>query len=106
MKMRTLAGCLGGLAIFLTLGNQSSAATINQREWRQQARIWRGFQSGDLTRQEFRQLERQQALIHRSEARARRDCDFTARERRRIQSQQNRASRNIFRQSHDRQYWR
>jgi hypothetical protein len=58
MKMRTLAGCLGGLAIFLALGNQSSAATINQIEWRQQARIWRGFRSGDLTRQEFRQLER------------------------------------------------
>ena len=104
MKVRILATCVGGLAIFLSLGNQSSAATINQRESRQQARIWKGFRSGDLTRQEFRQLERQQALIQRNEARARRDCDFTARERLRIQSQQNRASRNIFRQSHDGQY--
>jgi uncharacterized protein YdbL (DUF1318 family) len=106
MKMRVPAACVGGLAIFLSLGNQSSAATINQRESRQQARIWKGFRSGDLTRQEFRQLERQQALIHRNEARARRDSDFTTRERLRIQNQQNRASRNIFRQSHDGQYWR
>ncbi|HEX2523563.1 MAG TPA: hypothetical protein VHP35_15685 [Terriglobia bacterium] len=104
--MRILAACVGGLAVSLTLGNQSSAATINQREWRQQARIWRGFRSGDLTRQEFRQLERQQALIHRSEARARRDGDFTARERLRVKRQQNRVSRNISRQIHDGQYWR
>ena len=106
MKTRILTALVGGLAIFLTLGNQSSAATINQREWQQQRRIWRGFRTGDLTPREFRQLERQQGLIQRSEARARRDGDFTARERFRIQRQQNRASRNIFRQSHDRQSWR
>jgi len=106
MKTRILTAFAAGLAIFLMLGNQSSAATINQREWRQQARIWHGFRSGDLTPREFRQLERQQGLIRRSEARARRDCNFSARERFRIQRLQNRASRNIFRQRHDRQYWR
>ena len=75
----------GGLAVFLLAGNLASAGTINQREWRQQERIWRGYRSGDLTPREFRRLEREQALIRRSEARARRDCDFTARERMRIQ---------------------
>lgn len=106
MKTRILTALTGGFAILLMLGNPSSAATINQREWRQQARIWRGFRSGDLTPREFRRLERQQGLIRRSEARELRDCNFTARERARIQRLQNRASRNIFRQRHDRQYWR
>jgi hypothetical protein len=96
----------GGLGMFLLLGNLSSAATINQREWRQQERIWRGYRSGHLTPGEFRRLEREQAFIRRSEAHARRDYRFTARERLRIQREQDRASQHIFRQSHDRQYWR
>jgi len=106
MKTRILTSMAGGLGMFLLLGNLSSAATINQREWRQQERIWRGYRSGDLTPGEFRRLEREQAFIRRSEAHARRDYRFTARERLRIQREQNRASRDIFLQRHDRQYWR
>jgi hypothetical protein len=106
MKTRILTSMAGGLAMFLLLGNLSSAATINQREWRQQERIWHGYRSGDLTPGEFRRLEREQAFIRRSEAHARRDYRFTARERLRIQREQDRASQHIFRQSHDRQYWR
>ena len=106
MKTRILTSMAGGLAVFLLAGNLASAGTINQREWRQQERIWSSYRSGDLTSQEFRRLEREQSLIRRSEARARRDSNFTARERLRIQREQNRASRDIFRQRHDRQYWR
>ena len=106
MKTRILTSMAGGLAVFLLAGNLSWAGTINQREWRQQERIWSGYQSGDLTPREFRRLENEQARIQRSEARARRDCDITARERMRIQREQIRASRDIFRQRHDRQYWR
>jgi hypothetical protein len=106
MKTRILTSMAGGLAMFLLAANLSSAATINQSEWRQQARIWRGYRSGDLTPREFRRLEREQALIRRNEARARRDSNFTPRERMRIHREQNRANRHIFRQRHDRRYWR
>jgi hypothetical protein len=106
MKTRILTVMAGGLAVFLLAGNPSSAGTINQREWRQQERIWSGYRSGDLTPREFRRLEKEQTLIRRSEARARRDGDFTAREKLRIEREQNRVSRDIFRQRHDRQYWR
>ena len=106
MKTRMLTTMAGGLAVFLMVGNLSWAGTINQRQRRQQQRIWRGYRSGDLTTREFRRLEREQAHIRRSEARARRDCNFSPRERIRIQREQNRASRDIFRQRHDRQYWR
>jgi hypothetical protein len=106
MKLRILTSMAGGLAVFLLAGNLSSAGTIDQTEWQQQERVWRGYRSGDLTPREFRRLEREQARIGRHEARARRDCRFTGRERLRIQRAQNRASRHIFRQRHDRQYWR
>ena len=106
MKTRMLTTMAGGLALFLMLGTPSFAETINQREWRQQGRIWRGYRSGDLTPGEFRRLEKEQAFIRRSEARARRDYNLTPRERMRIQREQNRASRDIFRLRHDRQYWR
>lgn len=106
MKTHILTTIAGSLAVFLLAGNLSWAGTINQREWRQQQRLWSGYRSGDLTPREFRRLEREQVHIRRSEARARRDGDFTARERMRIQRQLNHANRNIFRQSHDRQSWR
>ena len=106
MKTRMLTTMASGLAIFLLLGTSSFADTINQREWRQQGRLWRGTRSGDLTPGEFRRLEREQNFIRRSEARARRDWRFTPEERMRIQREQNRASRDIFRLRHDRQYWR
>ena len=106
MRTRIVRWIASSLTSLMMLGNLSWAGTIDQREWQQQERLWRGYRSGDLTPREFRRLEREQAFIWRSEARARRDGNFTARERLRIQREQNRASRDIFRQSHDRQYWR
>ncbi len=79
MTTRILTTMAGGLAVFLMLGDPPWAGTINQREWQQQQRIFRGYRSGDLTPREFRRLEREQAHIRRSEKRALRDGDFTAR---------------------------
>jgi hypothetical protein len=76
-------------------------AGVNQRQRRQQARIRQGVRSGELTKQEFRRLERGETRIARREARARRDGDFSARERARINRQLNRESRRIYRQKHD-----
>ena len=106
MRTRIVTWIASGLTSFLMLGNLSLAATIDQREWRQQRRIWSGYRSGDLTPREFRQLEREQAHIRHSEARARRDGDLTARERMRLDRELDRANRHIFRQGHDRQDWR
>jgi len=81
-----------------------SAQGINQRERNQQARIRQGVRSGELTRREAGRLEAQQARIRVNEAYARRSGGkFTPRERARIQRQENRSSRNIYRQKHDRQ---
>lgn len=100
--VRTATVALSGLFLMGTLAFVE-AGTINQRERNQQRRIDQGIRSGQLTRHEARSLEREQAHIHRDEARAKADGVFTPRERARIQAEQNRASRDIYRQKHDNQ---
>jgi hypothetical protein len=78
---------------------------INRRERREVQRINRGVHNGSLTRRETRRLAAQQARIRAHEARARSDGKVTGRERASIRRQERRASRNIYRQKHDRQ-WR
>ncbi len=78
--------------------------SINSRQDRQQTRIRQGVRSGELTRRETSKLAAQQAVIATNEAFARRsDGEFTAKERARIQRQQNKASQNIYEQKHDEQ---
>lgn len=76
---------------------------VNRREWRQTMRIRHGVRNGSLTRREAGRLARQQARIHRHEARIKADGRVTARERAGLIRQENRTSRHIYRQKHDRQ---
>ena len=87
------------------LGPPVHGRGINAREREQQKRIREGIRSGELTRHEARRLEAEQARIRVDEAYARRSGgEFTPRERLRIQRELNHASRNIYRQKHDRQH--
>lgn len=81
----------------------SGTPRIDQRQAQQQQRIVRGARSGELTRHETRRLEHQQANIRRMERRARADGVVTRSERREIRRAQQRASRSIANQKHDRQ---
>lgn len=76
---------------------------IDYRQDRQQDRIANGIRSGAVTPREAVRLEREQAAIQRMENRARADGVVTGRERARIHHAQNHASRDIYRQKHDRQ---
>ena len=79
-------------------------ARINQRQAHQQERIWRGVANGQLTARETYRLERQEARIAAYEARSRADGGgLSARERVRLEHMQDRESRRIHRQRHDRQ---
>jgi hypothetical protein len=79
-------------------------ARINQRQARQQQRIAHGVGSGQLTARETYRLERQEGRIAAYEARSRADGGgLSARERVRIEHMQDRESRRIYRQRHDRQ---
>ena len=75
---------------------------INKRQARQQARIYQGIASGELTRGEARRLETQESRIAVLEARARRSGNgLTPREHRALERDLSRESRNIYRQKHD-----
>ena len=102
--MKILKTIAATLCAVLVLGTIVMAeASVNGRERNQQRRIRQGVRSGELTRSEFRRLEREQARVRRHEARARSDGRFTLRERARSNRELNRSSRHIYRQKHNRQ---
>jgi hypothetical protein len=98
------------LLAFLIAGLSTTAiaapaeARINQRQTHQQHRISQGINSGSLTAREVNRLQRQQGHIAAYEARSRADGPgMTNAERLRLENMQDRASRNIYHQKHDRQ---
>lgn len=87
-------------------GNPSSASSQRmqadvQRNINQQSRIEQGVQNGSLNNKEVSNLERGQARVNRTEARAGADGHVGANEQARIQHKENRQSRKIFREKHN-----
>ena len=77
---------------------------INALQWRQQEAIKKGLRSGDLTRREADRLWQEQERIARLESRYKADGHFSARERRDLERDLNRAGHRIYNERHDRQY--
>jgi len=94
---------LGILVGTLILGTVTvaMAGPFTWRETRQQARIYQGVDSGQITQREFRHLERQQGRIEAHRERAWSDGNLSASEARRLTREQNRASRHIWRTKHN-----
>lgn len=77
---------------------------VNARQQRQQVRISRGIQSGNLTPREASRLEQREAQLNRQEARYRASGNgLNPYERARLEREQNQLSRSIHRQAHDAQ---
>ena len=76
---------------------------IDKREHNQRGRIQQGVRSGELTRPEARRLAVEEARIRLVEARAKKGGEVTAREALRLDHRLDAASRDIYRQKHDRQ---
>jgi len=81
----------------------TSADRVDARQARQSERIRDGARSGDLTRREVSALRGEQRGIRRMERRADADGVVTRRESRQLERAQDRASRHINQQRHDRQ---
>jgi hypothetical protein len=87
-------------------GNPNSASSKRmqadvQRNVNQQTRIEQGVKSGQLTNRETAQLEAGQSRITKREARAGADGHVGSNEQARIQSAENRQSRNVHREKTD-----
>src|SRR2546421_310444 len=103
--MKTAATVIA-VAVAGTFSVAASAQTAGsevQRDVNQERRIEQGVQSGQLTNREAGRLERGQARVDRAEARAGADGHVGAGEQRRIQKQENRQSKRIYREKHDAQ---
>jgi len=106
--MRTLKGfpaigivALASAALFVA--SSASADEINQRKENQQDRIGQGVQSGQLTAGETARLETKESALNHEERDMRKldNGKLTAQDRRTINRQQNRLSRNIYRDKHN-----
>jgi len=94
---------LGILVGTLILGTVSiaMAGPFTWRETRQQARIYQGVDSGQVTTREYQRLEREQGRIEAHRQRAWSDGTLTPGEARRLTREQNHASRHIWRAKHN-----
>ena len=77
---------------------------IDERQYRQDQRVERGFYRGDLTRREVQRIEQEQRRIDRMQRQAMADGRMSRRERQNIQVAQNRLNAMIRHERHDRQY--
>ena len=102
--MRTVTLAAVALGTVLAVGGIAQAGSINRREHRQIERIARGIRSGELTRRETARLLAEQAYIRAEEYLFRHSGNgLSAGERLRLHRDLNRASRDIYRQTHDAQ---
>src|SRR5215467_15104252 len=89
-------------------GNPNSASSQRmqadvQRNINQQQRVEQGVKSGQLTNREVGKLENGQARDDRAEARAGANGHVGQREQRKIQKDENKQSKRIYKQKHDKQ---
>jgi hypothetical protein len=94
-----------GLLTFIGCAGLGSAGGVDQRQYNQRHRIGQGIASGELTRRETARLATEQAWIRAEERRYRcSGAGLGPLERLDLQRDLNRASRDIYRQKHDRQH--
>jgi len=105
MRFKTmwLTAALAALAVPAFSQSANPAPVINQRKENQQDRIASGVASGQLTAGETRNLEKREAGLNAEENRMKKrdDGSLTAPDKARLTRQQNRLSRNIYRDKHN-----
>jgi hypothetical protein len=99
-RHRTLV-LTGSLILGLGLAAPALAQSVDDRLSNQAERISEGIRDGSLTAGEAARLKREQAGIAREEQRFKSDGKFTPRERQKTVHDENRLSRQIYRQRHD-----
>ena len=101
---RTLIAAALGLVASTSVASAydwGSGNRIDRRQARQDYRIHEGVRRGEITRHEYRRLEREQGHIRRLERNAEADGHVSHYERARIRAAQNGASRHIDNEAHD-----
>ena len=106
MKRIAMTAMMGLLLVGTGSSVLAQNSEINERQRNQQKRIGEGVENGSLTPAETARLEKQEAAIH-HEVKQERKANggtLTPQERRQVTRQQNRESKRIYQQKHDRQH--
>jgi opacity protein-like surface antigen len=105
VTMKRMLLAVSAMTLLMTGMAYAEAETpvIDQRQTNQEKRIDQGIASGQLNEREANRLTKQQGRIDNMENKAKADGVVTKNERARIAHAQNRASRHIAREKHDRQ---
>ncbi|OGI42143.1 MAG: hypothetical protein A2V92_06890 [Candidatus Muproteobacteria bacterium RBG_16_65_31] len=74
---------------------------VNDRQTRQQERIGQGVRSGELTKEEAKDLAAEQRAIRKEERAYKSDGKLTGEERKDLHQDQNAASKDIYQGKHD-----
>jgi hypothetical protein len=98
----TLIAALVAVPVIAAAGTRDPG--VNHRQHNQQHRIQQGVKSGELTRGETHRLEGEQRAIRHEERMYKADGRLTPGERADLHRDQNRVSRDIYRQKHDAQH--
>ena len=77
------------------------AGRVGKRQVHQQKRVHQGVKGGEITKKEFKHLEREQAKLQKSKKRALSDGKLTKKEKIRLENKQDKASRHIYRAKHN-----
>jgi uncharacterized membrane protein YebE (DUF533 family) len=103
--MKRMLIAVGAMTLLMTGMAYAQAETprIDERQTNQEQRIDQGIASGQLNERETNHLNKQQEHVNKMEDRAKSDGVMTKKERARIDHAQDRASRHIAREKHDRQ---
>jgi len=80
---------------------QTATPKVTKRQVHQQQRIKQGVKSGELTKGEAARLEAREGKIAVDKAKAKSDGVVTPGERAKLNREQNRASKNIYRKKHN-----
>jgi opacity protein-like surface antigen len=105
VRMKKILLAVSAMTLFMTgmAFAEAEAPVADQRQANQEQRIDQGIASGQLNEREANRLNKQQEHVNKIEDRAKSDGVMTNKERARIGAAQNRASRHIAREKHDRQ---
>lgn len=101
MNPRLLAALVA--AAVLPVAAQTATPRVDQRQVNQDQRIQQGVKSGELTSKEAAKLQAGQAKVQAQETKAKADGNVTGKERARLAKSQNKQSRKIAKQKHDKQ---
>lgn len=104
MKKKIMFAALFVLGFTMASSAQNApASTVDKREANQKERIKEGVKSGELTKKEAKDLKKQQQHIKKAEAKANADGVVTDAEKAKLDRKQDKASKKIAKQKHDKQ---